>query len=492
MESWNEKEFEGATWSGSVRAAAPDERADRNPEVDPGIGAETLDDVVAFVRRFVVVNPSQADAIALWVAHSHAIEAADCTPYLAITSAEKRSGKTRTFDVVELLVRNPWRAITPTEAVVYRKIEADQPTLLLDEVDAIFGESREHEGLRALLNAGNRRGTTVPRCVGPAMSLTNFSVFGAKALAGIGRLPDTVADRAVLIRVKRKAPDEDVQRFRRREVEEEAGTLRDRLAAWVAPHLDRLRADYPELPTELDDRAQDAWEPLLAIADLASGDWPHRARTAAVQLSEQEPDDVSLGVRLLADIHRVFTTKAVDRLATAGLIEGLCADEEAPWGHWKDGGQITPRRLASILKRYEIHSRSIRLEDGTTPKGFLREQFEDAWRRYPPSDPPSIRNSATTSMAEPETPEITPPHAEVVADTKSGANPHGSGDVAAWRIRAAELEAAVRIERLRRLPNDVVRRALDAHRPELVGADEITTADERRMVAALLLHQGRT
>src|SRR5205823_998737 len=83
---------------------------------------------------------------------------------LAVTSPEKRSGKSRLFEVLEILVANPWKVITPTEAVIFRKIDKDRPTLLLDETDAIFGKrnGENYEGLRALLNAGNRRGRHGP------------------------------------------------------------------------------------------------------------------------------------------------------------------------------------------------------------------------------------------------------------------------------------------------------------------------------------------
>lgn len=445
----------------------------RNPAAPAGV--TIINEIVAFVRRFVVLTPVQADAIALWIAHSHAIDAADCTPYLAVTSAEKRSGKTRTFDVLELLVARPWRAITPTEAVTFRKIEKDQPTLLLDEIDTIFGDrSRDHEPLRALLNAGNQRGTQVPRCVGPSQQLVSFNVFCAKALAGIGQLPDTIADRAVTIRVKRKAPDESAERFRRREVEAEAGELRERLASWAAPIVDGLAAARPTIPPELDDRAADGWEPLLAIADAAGADWPERAREAALKLSAQPVDDESIGIRLLWDINRVLAERAVDRIATSDLIQNLAADEEAPWADWRGGGRISPRALSNLLRRYEIRSRSIRLADGETPKGFLREQFEDAWRRFPPEIPPE--NATTPQPAWLSGNGAFPiRHTDgPVADEKGAANPHGSVDVAVWRKETPHHDL------------DHLRRVLKAHRPELVAGKDATTPIERRAIAESL------
>jgi hypothetical protein len=250
--------------------------------------------------------------------------------------------------VLELLVSNPWRVITPSEAVVFRKIDAEGPTLLLDEVDAIFNPKTgaNVEGLRALLNAGNRPGTKVPRCVGPSQTLVNFSVFSAKAIAGIKELPETVADRSVSIRLKRRAPSEPVERFRRREVGEAAENLHIPASSWSDYRESTLMEARPALPAELDDRAQDAWEPLLAIADLASGDWPERARSAARQLSSFDArDDESAGVRLLADIRAVFKAQGVDRISSVTLAAELHEIEESPWGEWS-GKPITPRGIA--------------------------------------------------------------------------------------------------------------------------------------------------
>jgi hypothetical protein len=233
-----------------------------------------LTDVQAFIAKYVCLTDAQLIACALWVAHTYVVDAADVTPYISITSAEKQSGKTVLLDVFDAIVWNPWRAVRPSEAVVFRKIEADRPTLLLDEVDTIWGpkSKAEDEGLRALLNAGFRRlGSTVPRCVGPSMHLRDFSTYCPKALAGIGDLPDTVADRSIPIRMTRKRRSDNVQRFRLRAVEIVAGDVRDMLREIVAPLVDDLIDAEPILPDELSDRAQDACEPLLAIAD--PGGW---------------------------------------------------------------------------------------------------------------------------------------------------------------------------------------------------------------------------
>jgi Protein of unknown function (DUF3631) len=247
------------------------------------MNAHILDLVEATYRRHVVLgNDAQAVAVTLWTAHTHAIDAFDITPYLHVCSPEKRCGKSNVLKLAKGLTPRPWFAITPSEAVTFRKIDRDCPTLLLDEVDAIFGpKARDHEGLRAILNAGFERGAMVPRCVGPTQKLQEFDVFCAKALAGIGQLPDTVADRSVTIRLHRKAKTQQAAKLRARDVPATCDPIRDALAEWAGALLEQLRDARPDMPAGLSDRAEDVWEPLLAVADAAGGEWPRQARKAA-------------------------------------------------------------------------------------------------------------------------------------------------------------------------------------------------------------------
>jgi Protein of unknown function (DUF3631) len=303
--------------------------------------------------------------------------------------------------VLEILVANPWKVITPTEAVVFRKIDGDRPTLLLDETDAIFGKKAEnHEGLRALLNAGNRRGTFVPRCVGTSQTLVSFSVFCPKAIAGIGELPDTIADRAIPIRLKRKARTEHAERFRRRDVEAEAKRLYMDASAWAEHAVPALTDARPALPDELDDRAQDAWEPLLAIADLAGEKWSKQARAAALELlNGTEGEEESAGVLLLADARRVFDEQNVDRLSSAALVAALHEIEESQWAEWY-GKPITQTGIARLLKRYGVQPRKLRFGEETA-RGYERAWFEDEWERYLPSDTGSNRNRRNIGSTKP-------------------------------------------------------------------------------------------
>jgi hypothetical protein len=348
------------------------------PTID---GAELLESICAFIQRFMLLSRPQLVVIALWVAHTYLLVAADSTPYLAISSPEKRSGKTRLLEILAILVLNPWLTGAVTAAVLYRKIDADAPTLLLDESDAAFNGIKEYaEALRGILDTGHRRGGVVTCCVGQGAEITfkDFSSFSPKAIAGIGKLPDTVTDRAIPIRLKRKTRADKVERFRRRNVEPEAASLREKLAAWCTANIERLRDCPPDLPEALTDRQQDGAEPLLAIADLAAVEWPETARNALVTLcAEPQAADDSIGVRLLNNIYEIFHSNGVARMISVELAAALAQIETSPWGDWKRGKPITPFQLASLLRPFDIAPHNIRFPQGVH-KGYETADFDEA------------------------------------------------------------------------------------------------------------------
>jgi hypothetical protein len=348
-------------------------------------GAEVLWAIFRFVRRFVALSDQQAVAVSLWIAHTHAIDSADATPYLAVTSAEKQCGKSRLLEVAQTLVANPWLTGRATAAVLVRKIEADKPTLLLDESDAAFGGEKEYaEALRGILNTGHRRGGAASLCVGKGaeISFKDFSTFGAKCIAGIGKLPDTVADRSIPIRLKRAAPGEVVERFRLRDVTPVAGALRAQIETWCNSTADSLRDARPDLPSELSDRQQDGAEPLLAIADAAGQGWLGLARAALVDLcAEAKATDDSKGFKLLTDIRHVFESRRADKLFSSTLVVALAALESSPWGEWSRGKPLTAPKLAKLLHPYGVMPHTIRI-GAETSKGYELDDFEDSFRRY--------------------------------------------------------------------------------------------------------------
>jgi len=360
-------------------------------------GGELLDQVEAFVRRFVVfATDIQAVAVALWVMHTWCFEAAETTPYLHVNSPEKQSGKSRLLEVLAQLARGALQAANMTAAALYRSISDPAPAVLFDEVQELFGRGADDDQrqLRACLNSGYRLGGAAMRCVGEGAKQTvaEFPTFCPKVLAGTGSLPDMLADRAIPIRLQRKTRDEPVERFRIRRIRGEAEALRRRLAGWAQVAVPVLRDADPELPDQLDDRAQDCWEPLLALAELAGGDWPKRARAAAVELAGADRQaDPSVGTLLLAHCWEAFAGEDTDRLATNRLLELLCARDDGPWAEWwakhlHDDGQakVAAARLARLLRPFGIAPKVLDFE-GRKARGYALSAFGDAFGRYLPS-----------------------------------------------------------------------------------------------------------
>jgi len=364
-------------------------------------GAALLEDVHAFLGRFVSYPQPEAHvAHTLWVAHAHAMAAWESTPRIAFLSPEPGSGKTRALEVTETLVPRPVEAINATPAYLFRKVSdpAGSPTLLYDEIDTLFGpRAKEHEEVRAILNAGHRRGAMAGRCVvrGKTIETEELPAYCAVALAGLGDLPDTILTRSIVVRMRRRAPDEFITPYRTREHAGEGNELRDRLKAWVDRAGERLR-HAPLIPPSVTDRNADVWEPLLAIADAAGGEWPERARVSAVTfVTLASVATPSLGIRLLADLRDVFGER--EAMATNTMLDALVALDEAPWGDLK-GKPLDARRLANFLRRYGVESKTVRIGDKTY-KGYAREELHDPWLRYVGQPTDTAVTSVTTGTA---------------------------------------------------------------------------------------------
>jgi putative DNA primase/helicase len=307
-----------------------------------------------------------------------------------------------------LLGRLSYRPLTASNispAALFRSIDAWKPTLLVDEADAFM---RDNEELRGLLNCGHTRDSAyIIRTVGETFTPTRFNVWGAKALAGIGHLADTLMDRAVTLELRRKLSHESVDRLRYAE----PGLFDDlaaKLARFAEDQRDEVRRARPALPVTLNDRAQDNWEPLLAIADVAGGTWPDLARKAALKLSGVDSPTMSTGTELLADIQEVFEHKRTNKISTADLIEALCDDDEKVWATYNRGKPVSPRQIAKRLGDFGIKSKNVRI-GYDVPKGFDIEQFQEAFARYlstPPENPlhplqtPEASNDAASRVAE--------------------------------------------------------------------------------------------
>ena len=359
-----------------------------------------LDEVEAFLGRFVAY-PSEAARIAhtLWIAHTHFMDCWESTPRIAFLSPEPGSGKSRALEVTEPLVPRPVHAVNTTPAYLFRKVSdpVGPPTILYDEIDTVFGpKAKDNEDIRGMLNAGHRRGATAGRCVvkGKIVETEELPAYCAVALAGLNDLPDTIMTRSVVIRMRRRSPDELVEPWRHRLNEPEAAPIAERLAGWAVREAQLVA--WPDMPDGIEDRNADVWEALLALADLANGDWPTRARAAAVTLVTDVTDvQQSLGIQLLSDLRTVFGDKSA--MDTETILVRLNEMEEAPWGDLR-GKPLDARGLSRRLGKYGLKPRTVRLDDDRTLKGYHRDELADLWSRYLPPLSDSSVTSVTTSQ----------------------------------------------------------------------------------------------
>src|SRR5437667_909957 len=256
-------------------------------------GAEVLNQVSARFTFYLVLPPGAADAIALWSAHAHACGAFVHTPRLSLASPEPECGKTTTLDLLATMTPRALRTENLTAPVLFRLVDQHQPTLLLDEVDTYLTHSDE---LRGLLNAGHKQGACAYRCEGQGNTVRAFKAFAPAVLSGIGPLPDTLRSRSIRILLLPAEPEQITAHFDSRHTEIETILCR-KLARWAQDNFAALQACDPAMPPTAFNRLADNWRPLFAIAQIAGGDWPRRAREAFNHLTNQENDDQTFAVR---------------------------------------------------------------------------------------------------------------------------------------------------------------------------------------------------
>lgn len=357
-------------------------------------GAELLQEIVASLERFTVLPEGGALAIALWVLFAHAHDAAEHSPILALESPEKRCGKTTTLSLVADLVPRHLPAANISPAALFRAVEKYRPTLLIDEGDSFL--RGDNEEMRGILNSGFTSASAfVIRCEGDDHDPRPFRTWCPKLIALIGTLPDTLQDRSVVVTLRRKLDHEKVERFTRCH-RAELHVLRAKAARWAADQHECIAASDPTMPAGLNDRAQDCWRPLLAIADLVGGRWPASARKSAAKLTGTADDDeaASAGVLLLGHVREVFNAKRADRITSTALVDALNDNEAWPWGEWRQGKPISPRGVARILQRYGVKSHKAR-----NANEYRVADFADAWSRYAPparGEPPVASSTSST------------------------------------------------------------------------------------------------
>lgn len=363
------------------------------PIVDP---PALLDGIAKALRAHIVLTREQADTIALWSVYTHGYQVWRIAPRLGIRAPSKGCGKSETMRRLKRLVRRPVSCENLTPAVAFRLIDAEKPTLLLDEMDNMITEDRSQ--MLGILNSGYERGGQTFRCVGDQSEVRGFSTYCPMAYAMIGSPPGTFDSRTITVAMRRATPNEarELVSMEDGEAEDERFCYLGRKAArWVQDNVQKLAQSRPDM-AGLVNRTSDNWRPLFAIADVVGGEWPSRARNAAwalVRHSEaQSPFEDTL-----AEIQKMFGER--DEITSKEIVERLIAIESGPWAEWgKDKKPITQNALARLLKPHKVFPGDIGPERKRL-KGYRRAQFDQLFQAYlkdlslpPPDNRASAQN----------------------------------------------------------------------------------------------------
>ena len=401
------------------------------PWPEPVDGSALLTALTDLIKRFVVLPQWAAETLALWTLHTYAYHLRDVSTYIGVESPTKRCGKTTLLGILSELVSRPIVAANISSPAFFRVIEETQPTLLIDEADTFL---RGNDELRGILNSGYTRKTAYvvrvatpngfdvrnsdsssrgkPCPEGPVSGeapfsenskiknqrsklengpencafrsphspvqsrLVRFSCWCPKVMAAIGRLPDTLADRCIVIRMQRKTQQEQCERLRNLDTR----GFQQQCARFVLDHASQIASASPAIPPTLHDRAADIWEPLFVLADLAGGSWPETARTAAISFTAGSPENNCIG-SLMLDIVGIFTQNDADRMFSRDIVAWLNGFQGRPWADALNGRPITELWLAQQLRPYGVRPKTMWIGD-TSAKGYVQETFLGIFRRY--------------------------------------------------------------------------------------------------------------
>jgi hypothetical protein len=345
--------------------AATDERASS--------GAHLLASLEDLFRRHVVVPLGVPLVLSLWTVNTYIFETFDYFPYLALVSPVKRCGKTSVLKLLTSLAHRAQFTVDISDAALFRLVDARRPTLLMDEA-----ENLQRSGLRAILNAGFEQGATVPRCVG--QQVQDFEVFCPKALACVGRLPDTVADRSIIVRMKRAKRGEKVDELRRRNLGNVA-PLAEEIRAWATSNEPCVAEAYHQNAVEfLPGREADLWEGMFATIRVAAPERIAELKDTATRLAAEKAEydtdsEMSIGIRLLSDIRAAFGAEGTEVMPTSRLLGELRNLPDAPWL------RLSASELARKLRPFEIGPKQLWV-NGKNVRGYARRDFADAFERY--------------------------------------------------------------------------------------------------------------
>ncbi|MGD0814719.1 MAG: DUF3631 domain-containing protein [Verrucomicrobiota bacterium] len=370
------------------------------PAAEPVELGALLDEISAAIRSHVVLSEHAAAALALWVVHTYVFDTRDAVAYVSIESPEKRCGKTTLLSVLAGLACRALVASNITVSALFRAIDDAGPTLLIDEADTFLGGNSV---MRGILNCGNTwRTAYVLRLSGGKArspkakagqakeegdpindeklnsSLVRYSCWCPKVIAMIGRVPDTIADRSIVVRLERKL------------VTEKCAPLTDFKPEPITSKCVRFADDNSELIAKaaletvpgLNDRAADTFEPLFVLARMAGPEWFERAAQAALFLTSSQNCDLQ-GAGLLLDILTIFVESGRDKMFSRSMA--ACLRGEGDWlaSQFFEGNALDESLLAQTLRPYGIRPVAIRIGE-EIKRGYRIDDFRDCLRRYVP------------------------------------------------------------------------------------------------------------
>lgn len=390
-------------------------------------GPQIVSTLESTYRRYLALDPGLPFVLALWTLATHVFKCFEAFPYLAITSPTKRCGKTKLAEIVELLCANGFRTVSASPAAIFRTIQAqalekETITLIIDEAEALGTKSETVQTFREILNAGYRQGQYVLRCEksGEKYEPTRFLTYCPKVIVLIGALQDTIADRCIPIRMRRRKNGEEIDRFFYTRALTGARRTQKLISEWAEANLERVKRRYRGKDlTFLEDREAELWMPLFAVCRVAVPERMDSLKSIALRISsgKQSEEPAELGTLLLRDIRDIFDLTRQERMPSSKLLLDLCAVEESPWAAWSNGRGLDARSLARMVRPFRIEPHNLRMKDDTVVKGYERDDFEEAWTAYlPPLRDATPLQPASTQGVEPIDDPLRQP---AVADVKT-------------------------------------------------------------------------
>ena len=356
-----------------------------------------LDELAQSSRRYIHQPESWAYVDAVYMVLTYCYDLFEYCPIILVTSPLHSCGKTRKLDWYEVYCKNPETVGNATQSYLFRTAEARHPCFLIDEFDSQPMESRS--AIMNVLNNGFQRGKRVARTdqVGSGLEPKTFDPYGPKVVACINadKFPAATTSRAINFRMQRKPRNVRVERLRKLDGTE----IKRKCLRWREDNeedIKKLASLGVSLPDELSDRQQDAWEALAALSALADRTWQERIWSASIELHNSCKDDtISNGERLLLDLREYIAEMPKDRYRSEEIVTHL--NNNAGWGDYAYNRGISKRKLANLLRDFDIHPETIHFpEKGKKLKGYYASGFDTAFKRYlDPLAPDENRNSVT-------------------------------------------------------------------------------------------------